>query len=178
MQQPAFDLMTRVRWTVQALYVRQHAIVAVLSSVMPRVDDGDLSDVLRRHLGETRVQIRRLRCVGQILELDFADLDDLQTLDELRSFAHDLAQGLLHGSIDAVAIKALMKLAVVEHGLYSYARTVCQDTAEWEIAGLLLASEEEEERFVADLSALAERESLGLELAMTESVRESESFSF
>ena len=166
MEQSTFDLMTRVKWTVHALYVRQHAMVAVLSSVQHRVEDADLAELINRHLGETRVQIRRLRCVGQVLDVDFSQVDDLQTLADLREFAHELAQGLLHGSVDAVAGKALMNLAVVEHGLYSYARSVCQDMAEWEIAGLLLASEEEEERFVEDLSTLTGHENPGFELAV------------
>lgn len=168
MQSPTFDLLTRVRWTVHALYVRQHAMVAILSSVHHRVEDAELADLLARHLGETRVQIRRLRCVGQVLEVDFSNVDDMQTLSDLKDFAHDLAQGLLHGSVDVVAIRALMNLAVVEHGLYSYARTVCQDMAEWEIAGLLLASEEEEARFVEDLHAVAGADSQGFELAIAQ----------
>lgn len=163
---PTFDLMTRVRWTAHALYVRQHAMVAVLSSVRHRVEDPDLADLLTQHLGETRIQIRRLRIVGQVLDVDFSQVDDIQTLADLRDFAHDLAQGLLNGSVDSVATKALINLAIVEHGLYSYARTVCQDLAEWEIAGLLLASEEEEERFVEDLHALTGHDNAGFELAV------------
>ena len=150
---PAFeDSRTRVRWTIHALHVRQHAMLAVLSSVRHRVSDSQLADLVIRHIHETHLHIRRLRCVGQLMSIDFVEADDSQTLNELDCFARQLANGMLNGDVDSVAVRSLTRLAVVEHGLYCYTRNVCQELREFEIAALMLASEEEESHFIDQLT--------------------------
>jgi len=155
------DARTRIRWTINALFVRQHAMLAALTSINNSVRLDELANLVDRHVNATRVQLQRLQCVGAIIKTDLTDIDGAMAVDDLKKFAHDMARGMLDDCVDYAAVEALSHLAVIEHGLYNYARVMSEQLHENEIATLLRACEDEEETFIHRLSDIATLLNLG-----------------
>jgi ferritin-like metal-binding protein YciE len=149
------DTRTRVKWTLHALLVRQHAMLAALISVKNAVQCDDLRHLIERHIKDTRTQLQRLQYVCKLMQIDLAHIDGTIAVNDMQKFAHEMAQGMLDNRVDLSVIEALSRLAVVEHGLYHYARTIAGHLREHEVATLLGASEAEEEHFIHRLSDVA-----------------------
>jgi ferritin-like metal-binding protein YciE len=145
---------SRLAYTIRSLFVREHALITVLSGLEPFIDDARLLDLISQHGEATRMQVKRLRCIASIVDIELPATDSLQAIDDVRHFAQHIGHRLTQLDTSASIAEALMHIATVELSLYRVARLLVNGLSEQEAAELLHASEEEESQFAAALRDL------------------------